>query len=423
MRVVWEREEGLFGADSIVWWGIAIAVSAALTLFAMFLNYQIADMAWKGFLYLMSPSELYPNLLNLPNYKDVSTTGIHGMMSAAIYLNGVIVEKIVNALVVFMLWIVGIMYLYADLFESFFGRLKSIIPRLIIALILAYGSIYVVNYLIMMGKYAYMVLYNINIGALGAWKEPTFYNYIKSQLQPPTTAFLVSTLEQFLLRYIWSFLSLDFTLMLLMVVVVRDVLFAVLIVLLPIAAVLLLTPWTTSIGERLWFLAVDLVFLPFVMIIPLMLVGPVANHITFVIAGMVISVGAIYLLAKEPFILSGIGFGRAGEHLSRGITVGAGLMNMIAIKGAERATITGGSGGGAVGAVALKGSLGQAAGKYAATATHGFAIGHRAFIQTHGNTIGGATAGAAGTLGYLAGRGAYHFYDWIRGRRNNGGGG
>ncbi|EDY35142.1 hypothetical protein ABOONEI_2684, partial [Aciduliprofundum boonei T469] len=221
---------------------------------------------------------------------------------------------------------------------------------------------------------------------------------------------------------IWSFLSVDFTLMLLMVVVVRDVLFAVLIVLLPIAAVLLLTPWTTSIGERLWFLAVDLVFLPFVMIIPLMLVGPVANHITFVIAGMVISVGAIYLLAKEPFILSGIGFGRAGEHLSRGLTVGAGLMNMIAIKGAERATITGGSGGGAVGAVALKGSLGQAAGKYAATATHGFAIGHRAFNQTHGNTLGGATAGAVGTGAYLIGRTAYHAYDYLR-RRNNGGGG
>ncbi|ADD08868.1 hypothetical protein [Candidatus Aciduliprofundum boonei] len=422
MRIVWEKEEGLFGVDSAVWWGIAIAVSAALTFFAMFLNYQIADMAWKGFLYLMRPSELFPNLLNLPNYKDVSTTGIHGMMSAAIYLNGVIVEKIVNALIVFMLWIVGLMYLYADLFESFFGRLKSIIPRLIIALILAYGSIYVVNYLIMMGKYAYMVLYNINIGALGAWKEPTFYNYIKSQLQPPTTAFLVSTLEQLLLKYIWSFLSVDFTLMLLMVVVVRDVLFAVLIVLLPIAAVLLLTPWTTSIGERLWFLAVDLVFLPFVMIIPLMLVGPVANHITFVIAGMVISVGAIYLLAKEPFILSGIGFGRAGEHLSRGLTVGAGLMNMIAIKGAERATITGGSGGGAVGAVALKGSLGQAAGKYAAAGTHGFAIGHRAFNQTHGNTLGGATAGAVGTGAYLIGRTAYHAYDYLR-RRNNGGGG
>ncbi len=211
--------------------------------------------------------------------------------------------------------------------------------------------------------------------------------------------------------------------MLLMVVVVRDVLFAVLIVLLPIAAVLLLTPWTTSIGERLWFLAVDLVFLPFVMIIPLMLVGPVANHITFVIAGMVISVGAIYLLAKEPFILSGIGFGRAGEHLSRGITVGAGLMNMIAIKGAERAAITGGSGGGAVGALALKGSLGQAAGKYAAAGTHGFGVGHRAFIQAHGNTIGGATAGAVGTAAYLGGRGAYHFYDWLRRRRNNGGGG
>ena len=423
MRVVWEKEEGLFGADSLVWWGIAIVTAFALAYFAYSLNYQIAGMAWKGFLYLMRPSELFPNLLNLPNYKDVSTTGIHGMMSAAIYLNSVIVEKIVNALIVFMLWIVGLMYLYADLFESFFGRLKSIIPRLIIALILAYGSIYVVNYLIMMGKYAYMVLYNINIGALGAWKQPTFYNYIKSQLQPPTTNITLAFLEKWLLKYIWSFLSVDFTLMLLMVVVVRDVLFAVLIVLLPIAAVLLLTPWTTSIGERLWFLAVDLVFLPFVMIIPLMLVGPVANHITFVIAGMVISVGAIYLLAKEPFILSGIGFGRAGEHLSRGLTVGAGLMNMIAIKGAERAAIAGGSGGGAVGALALKGSLGQAAGKYATAGTHGFGVAHKALIQTHGNTIGGATAGAIGTAAYLGGRGAYHFYDWLRRRRNNGGGG
>ena len=418
MRVVWEKEEGLGGFESIVWWGIAAATAFAMTLFLYFLNYQIAGMAWQGFLYLMRPSELFPNLLNLPNYKDVSTTGIHGMMSAAIYLNGVIVEKIVNSLIVFMLWVVGMMYIFADLFESFFGRLKSIIPRLIIALILAYGSIYVMNYLIIMGKYAYMVLYNINIGALGVWKEPDFYHHIAVHLQPPSTSNLLATLEQYLLRYIWSFLSLDFALMLLMVVVVRDVLFAVLIVLLPIASVLLLTPWTTKIGERIWFLAIDLVFLPFVMIIPLMLVGPVANRITFVIAGIVVSMGAIYLLANEPFILSGIGFSRAGAHLSRGLTMGAGLANSIAMLGAERGMITGGGGGGG-GAVTLKGSLGEAAGKYASPATHGFATTHRIITQSHSGTPTGAYAGAVGTMAYLGGRAIYHGYNWLKNRRNS----
>ena len=417
MRVIWEREEGLFGVDSLVWWGIAIATSVVLTIFVVMLNYQIAGMAWKGFLSLMRPSSLFPDLLNLPDYKHVSTRGITGMMSAAIYLNSVIVEKIVNVLVVFMLWVVGMMYLFADLFESFFGRLKSIIPRLIVALILAYGSVYVLNFGIMLGKYAYMVLYNIDIGALGVWKDPNFYNFVSNGFQPPQVPAIskipgIPQLEQWLLKYIWSFLSVTVALMLLMVVVVRDVLFAVLIVLLPIASIFLLTPWTTRIGERMWFLAMDLILLPFVMIIPLMLVGPVANHITFVIAGLVVSMGAIYLLANEPFILSGIGFGRAGEHLSRGLIVGTGLANSIAILGAERGMITGGG-------LTLKGGLSQAAGKYASVGTHAFATAHRAVSQSHSGTTG-AFVGAAGTVAYLGGRGIYHAIEAMR-RRNNGG--
>ena len=423
MKVVWrKKEEGMFGVDSLVWWGIAIATTVALSFFVYLLNYKIAGMAWKGFLYLMRPSELFPNLINLPNYKDVSTTGISGMMSAAIYLNGVIVEKIVNALVVFMLWFVGLMYLYADFFEGFMGKLKTIIPRLIMALILAYGGIYFLNFGVVLGKYAYMVLYNTNIGALGVWKQPSFYNYISVKLQAPTTNIILATLEQMLLRYIWSFLAVNFALMLLMVVVVRDVLFAVLIVLLPIASVFFLTPWTSNIGERLWGLAIDLILLPFVMIIPLMLVGPVANHITFVIAGMVISAGAIYLLAKEPFILSGIGFGRAGEHLSRGIVMGTGLSNAMGALGAERGMITGGSGGGAVGGLALKGGLNQVAGRYASAGTHGYAVGHRAVMNAHRGTTG-AYVGAMGTLIYGVSRGIYHGIDWVRRRKQNGGGG
>ena len=343
-KVYGRKEEGLFGAEALIWWVLGIVVTAFILWFVIQLNYGVAEMAWKGFLNLMKPEHLFPDLLNLPNYEQNNPHGISGMMSGAVYLNGIILKDIVNGLVVLMFYLVGVVYLYADLFEQYLGRLKSIVPRVVIALILAYGSLYVLQFLMILGKYAYMVLYNIHVGTLGYWQNPDFFKNIGGHFTPPTISLgpiNLGWLEGFFMDYIWSFLSVSLSIMLLMTVAVRDIALAVLIVLVPIASILLMTPWTQQIGSRLWWLTIDLIFLPFVMIIPLMLIGPVANRISFVIAGLVVAMGSIYLISKEPLMLRGIGFGEAGGHLSRGVTMGVGMGNALAGMGATRGTMAG----------------------------------------------------------------------------------
>jgi len=222
----------------------------------------------------------------------------------------------------------------------------------------------------------------------------------------------IGNLAQWFMRYIWSFLAVNFSVMLLMVVVVRDVLFGVLIVLLPMASLFLLTPWTSKIGERIWGLTIDLILLPFVMIIPLMLVGTVANSVSFVIAGLVISTGAIYLLATEPFILSGIGFGRAGEHLSRSIVVGTGIGNVVGAIGAERGMVLGGGGGvGGAGALALKGGLTRSALTH--TAAHAVGTAHRAVLNSHRGTTGAYIA-PLGVAAFATAEGIHHLVNHLK---------
>ena len=395
MKLIVEKEEGLFGGEAILWWLLGVGITFVALWFVVQLNYGVASMAWKGFLYLMRPENLFPDLLNLPNYEANNPHGISGMMSGAVYLNGIILKDIVNGLVVLMFYLVGIVYLFSDLFEQYLGRMKSMIPRIIIALILAYGSLYVLQFLMILGRYSYMVLYNIHTGTLGAWNDPNFFTRIGGNFTPPTIKWWVldlSWVEKQFMKYIWSFLSVSFAIMLLMTVAVRYVALAVLIVILPIASILLMTPWTQQIGTRLWWLAIDLIFLPFVMIIPLMLIGPVAGQISFVIAGLVVAMGSIYLISKEPLMLRGIGFESAGGHLSRGVTMGLGMGNAIGGMGMTGASMAGmegvpggglkggltdikggggGPGGGAgMGKVAMHGALSGAMAAHRATGGH-----------------------------------------------------
>ena len=422
-KIYGEKEEGFLGVESFIWWGLGILVTFFILWFVIQLNYGVAGMAWKGFLNLMRPEHLFPDLLNLPNYEKSNPTGISGMMSAAVYLNGIILKDIVNGLVVLMFYLVGMVYLYSDLFEQYLGKFKSAIPRIIIALILAYGSLYVIQFLMILGKYAYLVLYNIHTGSLGYWQDPNFFHNIGGNFTPPTAGiFGLDQVEKYFMKYIWSFLSVSFSIMLLMTVAVRDVALAVLIVLIPIASILLMTPWTQQIGSRLWWLTIDLIFLPFVMIIPLMLIGPVANRISFVIAGLVVSMGAIYLISKEPLMLRGIGFGEAGGHLSRGVTMGIGMGNMFGGMGMATGISKGGPGGALPQGGGLKGGISDTAGGPLHMAHHMVSKATEGGLKATGGHIGVPMGAGAALGGAYAGYYGYHGLKKLVGKIRNKGG-
>ncbi len=324
MRVIWKKEEGLFGEDALIL--IFFAIGAFFLILAM--NHYVVVAAWTGFIELMKPDKLYPSLLKngAPNQDITIGNGFSSLLGGAIWIQqNIILRKFVNALFVIILLLVGIAYLYHDLFEQYLHtRMREFLPRIVFGLILAFSNIYILEMLMVLAKGAYVTLYNAPLGEFQLWQNANFLEFINlPQVHAHGILGYLDAISRAYLSFIWVFIGAMEALALLILVAVRDFMFAVLLVLLPIASLLIIHPWTQRIGSRLWWLIIDLTFLPIVMIIPLMLMGLVHNSIAFTIAGLTITIGALYLIAQEPFVLSGAGFTRGGAVLTAGLQGGA----------------------------------------------------------------------------------------------------
>ncbi len=317
-----KKEEGMFGAEAL----IMILFFIGIFLLVLFMNYFVANLAWSGVVTEMSPDHLYPDLLKngLPNAVITVNHGSKSLFYGAMWLQeNVVIRYIVNGLLLFIILMVGVAYLYYDLFEQYLNtRLKTFLPRIVFGTVLAYTGTWIIYALFVLAKGAYVLFWNLP-PPFNNWQNPFFMTSLAPNVNMPYDfTGLISAIERGYLWMIWLFIIAGEALMLLVLVAIRDYLLAVLIVLLPIASLLLIHPWTQRIGSRLWWLAVDLVFLPIVMIIPLALLGLVHNSISFTIAGVAITIGAIYLIAQEPFVLTGAGFSRAGTMLTAGVAGG-----------------------------------------------------------------------------------------------------
>ncbi len=318
-----KKEEGIFGTEALT-----LFILFIISLFLVYaVNSAIVEMSWKGFITNMQPSYLYPDFDG-----GYGTYPGKNVVSAAMYLEqNVVMKFIVNSLFFIILLFLGLAYIYSDLFEQHFGKLKTMLPRVIFGLILAYTSLYIVEALMIMGKAGYLAFYNLPV--FNAWKHTDYLTTVAPEIRIVSQNSPFATVNQvanIYWHYIWVFIIMAEAISLLVFVAFRMVLLAVLIVLLPIASILLIHPWTQSIGSRLWWLAIALIFLPIVMIIPLMLSTVVGNSVSFFVASLTAILGSIYLLVKEPFILSGLGFQRAGTLLTGGIIGGGVSGNLLA---------------------------------------------------------------------------------------------
>ncbi len=338
MRVVLnKKEEGQFGVATILF-----AIAAFILVIAI--NRGLVYYSWLGFVTNMKPDALYPSLLNskgFPISEIVQNDGFRSILYGSIWLQqNIVMRYIVNVLFLLLLLFVGIAYLYFDLFERFLNtRLKEFIPRIVFGLILAYGGIYILEALMYFAKGGYVLFYDLPY-PFKAWQDPGFLEGIGlPQLSSPEGGMwgnLLSGLASHYIWFIWVFIAGSEAIILLVLVAVRDMLFGVVLVLLPIASLLLIHPWTERIGSRLWWLSIDLLFLPIVMIIPLSLMGLVHNSVSFTIAGLTITIGTLYLISREPMVLSGAGFTRGGEVLRGGVQGGMLGGSIITPGGLER---------------------------------------------------------------------------------------
>ena len=338
MRIVLnKKEEGQFGLATILF-------AIAAFILVIFINWELVHYSWLGFVTNMKPDALYPSLLNskgFPISKIELNNGFKSILYGSIWLQqNIVMRYIVNVLFLLLLLFVGIAYLYFDLFERFLNtRLKEFIPRIVFGLILAYGGIYVLEALMYFAKGGYVLFYDLP-HPFNAWQDPDFLAGIGlPQLTPKGSGMwssLMGSLASNYIRFIWVFIAGSEAIILLVLVAVRDMLFGVVLVLLPIASLLLIHPWTERIGSRLWWLSIDLLFLPVVMIIPLALMGLVHNSVSFTIAGLTVTIGTLYLISREPMVLSGAGFTRGGEVLRGGVQGGMLGGSIITPGGLER---------------------------------------------------------------------------------------
>ncbi len=332
---VFKKEEGFGGEEAIV-----MAVMAVISLWLVYtVNTTIVNMSWKGFVSYMQPDYLYP-----PFDGGYGSYPGHNVISAAIYLQqNVVMKYIVNSLFFLILLFVGLAYIYSDLFEQHFGKLKTMLPRVVFGLVLAYTSLYIVEALMIISKAGYLMFYNLSV--FNSWKQANYIMKVAPEIRlvSSNSPFAqVNQVANMYWHYLWVFIIMAEALSLLVFVAFRMVLLAVLIVILPIASILLIHPWTQSIGSRLWWLAISLIFIPIVMIIPLMLSTVIGNSVAFFIASLTAILGSIYLLAKEPAMLSGAGFQKAGNLLTGGVVGGGAAGNMItSVSGAVGKGISG----------------------------------------------------------------------------------
>ena len=328
MRKVWiksrvgEKESGQFGiAGTILFFTIFV-----ITLYLVLqVNKDIVGMAWKGFVTYMKPNYLYPDL----NKNELGRNNAQNIMWGAKWLyENVVMREIVNPLLLLILLLVGLAYIYADFFEQFMGKLKSLIPRIVIALILTYTSIYIFEGIMLLAKAGYVLFYNAP--AMGGWKNSNYIFTVAPFINIWSNHPVANSIANWYWGYLWVFVIMTESLSLLVFVAFRIVMLGILLVLLPIASILLIHPWTQQIGARIWWLMISLAFVPIAMIIPLMLSTLVVGSVSFVIASLTAVLGSIYLLAKEPFILGGLGFQRAGNVLTGGIVGGGASGNLLA---------------------------------------------------------------------------------------------
>ena len=190
-----EGEEGQFGIAGVL---LMLGITITSLYLVYTINTQIVSIAWKGFITYMQPDYLYPSLT-----EGGGDNNGKNILLGAVYLNQqVVIRKIVNPLFLFILLLSGMMYIYSDLFEHLGGKIKAILPRVALALILAYSSLYIFQALMILGKAGYSVFYDQTFMAL--WKREDYLFRITPVIRIPASGIPGSSqLANMYWQYIW----------------------------------------------------------------------------------------------------------------------------------------------------------------------------------------------------------------------------
>ncbi|MGA8542740.1 MAG: hypothetical protein WB947_04280 [Thermoplasmata archaeon] len=313
----------------------------------------------------LSPAALYPPL-------TIHAASSSNYLAAATQFSAFTLVNVVDPAIALVAVGVGVLYLFRAFVERWAHNLDGLLPRLVIAVVAANFTLPIAGAILSLGGGLYPVLAGWDGGAWQQWVNLAGFGQVTFSWDNGALALVLSIVEFALV------------LGLVLAVGLRDALLAVLIVLLPIFTLLWPFRPLAPLARRAWFLFVELVFLPCVLIVPLELAVNSPSSILLV-AYLACAIASPLLLSLAGTQLSAFGLPTGAPAITSGSQRGLALTSSAVSGYASPA------------AARSSGSLGQA-------------------LSGTVRTVGTAAAPAAAPLAatQLVGHGAVHLVRHLR---------
>jgi hypothetical protein len=254
---------------------------------------------------------LVPELLPSAAYPPIFPSGgaPPSFLTLAARFSAYLVANVVDPAVVLVALALGAVYLARAVTSPARVRLESLLPRLVVAVVLANVTVPVAGAIFELAGAVYPVVAGFDGGAWQSWTNLTGFGGLKFSW------------DNGLLAFVLSFAMFSLVLLLALAVAARNAMLAVLLVLLPAFSLLLPIPALEPLARRSWMLFGELAFLPVVLVVPLELaVG--SPSILVLVAYLAIALGAPSLIDLAGGQLGRLGFPSAGGALTGGIERG-----------------------------------------------------------------------------------------------------
>jgi hypothetical protein len=284
------------------------------------------------FVPMMQTGALYPSVTG-----GAASSG--SFLSGSVQFSGYVVASIVDPAIALVALGVAVLFLARSVVARWATQLDGLLPRLVVAVIVANFTLPIVGGVLDLGAGVYPVLATWNGGAWTQWVNLAGLGQLSFSWDNGAVAFVLSIVE-FILVF-----------GLVLAIGVRDALLAVLVVLLPIFTLFWPLRPIAALARRAWLLFFEVAFLPCVIVVPLQLAVGASSS--------VLLVGYLGVALAAPYLLS-----LAGTHLvAFGIPGSGGAINV----GAQRGLSAGASSAASVAGPAARASAGSGAAGRAAS--------------------------------------------------------
>jgi hypothetical protein len=308
---------------------------------------------------MLQPGALYPPL-------GSAGGGPNDYLALAVRFSSYVLVNVVDPAIALVGAVVALLFLARSVVARWSEALSGLLPRLVIAVIVANFSLPIAGAVLAVSGALYPVLAGWNGSAWEHWVNLGGYGELAFSWDNGALAFVLSLVE---------FLA---VLALLLAVGVRDALLSVLLVLLPIFTLLWPVRPLSSIPRRAWLLFLELAFLPCVMVVPLQLAVGTSSPVLLV-GYLAVAAASPYLISVAGTHLVAFGFPASGGTVAGGLRGGLGSASSstsaVASPAANAAARTGAGGRALAGAV---GAAGTASFPAAAPLAAGTVLGHTA---------------------------------------------